>query len=147
MKEKGKRIVKIKINSPPLNYSHWEGLFTRTNFTAGVYPYEAKNVPDGYTYEMIAKEHIVDSGIKVNGTKGFANKEMLKRWTLSCEQRMSRRSKPVRIADNDFTFDFENVPAGEYTLIFTYPAGFVSPYAKLGAICLMITQMLEQKLT
>lgn len=41
--------------------------------------YEAKNVPDGYTYEMIAKEHIVDSGIKANGTKGFVNKEMLKR--------------------------------------------------------------------
>ena len=60
---------------------------------------------------------------------------------------MSRRSKPVHIADNDFTFDFENVPAGEYILAFTYPAGFVSPYAKLGAICLMITQMLEQKLT
>ena len=39
-------------------------------FTEGVYPYEVKNIPEGYTYEMIAKNHIVDGGIKVDGTLG-----------------------------------------------------------------------------
>lgn len=40
-------------------------------FTEDVYTYEVKNIPEGYTYEMSASEqHIIDGGIKVDGTLG-----------------------------------------------------------------------------
>ena len=139
--------------------------YPNSTFTEGVYPYEVKNVPEGYTYEMIAKEHIVDSGIRVdgtlgnifvsftktstppavakqvnfnvhtlvNGTNGFANKEMLEQMNPVLRAEDGQEVKPVRIADNGFTFDFENVPAGEYTLIFTYPAGYRFAPGKVGS--------------
>ena len=139
--------------------------YPNSTFTEGVYPYEVKNIPEGYTYEMIAKDHIVDGGIKVdgtlgnifisftktstpsavakqvsfnvhtlvNGTNGFANKEMLEQMNPVLRAEDGREVKPVRIADNGFTFDFENVPAGEYTLIFTYPAGYRFALGKVGS--------------
>ena len=136
-----------------------------SGFTEGVYPYEVKNIPEGYTYEMIAKDHIVDGGIKVdgtlgnmfvsftristpptvanlvnfnvhtlvNGTEGFANKEILEQMNPVLQTENGQEVKPVRIADNGFTFDFENVPAGEYTLAFTYPAGYDFAPGKVGS--------------
>lgn len=85
------------------------------------------------TPSAVAKQVNFNVHTLVNGTNGFANKEMLEQMNPVLRAEDGREVKPVRIADNGFSFDFENVPAGEYTLIFTYPAGYRFAPGKVGS--------------
>ena len=81
----------------------------------------------------VAKRVQLNVHTLVDGKKGFATKDMLEQMNPVLRSDDGQEVKPVRIADNGFTFNFENVPAGEYTLAFTYPAGYRFAPGKVGS--------------
>ena len=81
----------------------------------------------------VAKRVQLNVHTLVDGKKNFATKDMLEQMNPVLRAEDGQEVKPVRIADNGFTFDFEQVPAGEYTLAFTYPAGYRFAPGKVGS--------------
>lgn len=83
--------------------------------------------------QPVAKRVAFNVHILVDGQKGFATKDLLAEMEPVLLAVDSTEIRPTKIDDNGFTFQFENVPAGEYTLTFTYPAGYRFAPGKVGS--------------
>ena len=111
-----------------------EKITVRATTTEQDFYTQLEQIPDGPNPPVeVAKRVQLNVHTLVDGKKDFATKDMLEQMNPVLRSDDGQEVKPVRIADNDFTFEFENVPAGEYTLAFSYPAGYRFAPGKVGS--------------